>query len=79
MCVLTDVQKSQLRRKYEILDRRHQRALGYSGLREITTQEILHIFAENDADPQRWQTFTDLDGYLKNIATVRALGGRASL
>ena len=73
MCELTDVQKSQLRRKYEKYDSSTQGALPSQDmvLNQLGTAEILGIFEENRTDPQKWQTFIDLDSHLRTLAMLR--------
>jgi DNA-binding IclR family transcriptional regulator len=73
MVALNDIQKSQLRRKFERLGA-HQGGLGDSTYRQLKTEEILRIFAENQADPQKWPTLTDLESYLRTIATLKSYG-----
>lgn len=73
MVVLNDGQKSELRRKYEQLGA-HQGGIGDPTLKQLTTQEILRIFAENEANFQKWPTFTDLEDYIRNIAKLKSYG-----
>ena len=65
MCELTEVQISQLRRKYEKYDPATQGALPSqdTALNQLTTAELMNIFEENQNDPQKWLTFDDLDSY----------------
>jgi hypothetical protein len=79
MVQLSDVQKSQLRRRYEKLDARHARGLPTQDarLQRLTTGEIRRIFEQNAYDPQRWPTHTDLEDHLRNIATLRSMGYNA--
>jgi len=83
MAELSDLQKSELRRKYEKLDPRHQGGLQRptvnAALRQLTTAEIQQIFSMNTNDGQRWQTFTDLEGHIRNIATLRSMGYNAPI
>lgn len=76
MAQLTDVQKSELRRKYEKLDSRHARGLPSldNRLQQLTTDEIRRIFEQNASDSQTWLTFTDLDDHMRNIAQLRSMG-----
>jgi DNA-binding IclR family transcriptional regulator len=73
MVTLNDIQKSQLRKKYERLGA-HQGGIGDSTYRQLKTEEILRIFAENQANPQKWPTLTDLESYLRTIATLKSYG-----
>jgi len=80
MAALSDVQKSQLRRKYERLG-------GHAGglptedrtLQQLSTQEIGRIFRENEVNPEKWPTLTDLEDYMRNIAQLRHWGYPAPL
>ncbi|MBN1843726.1 MAG: hypothetical protein JW883_15790 [Deltaproteobacteria bacterium] len=82
MVELNAYQKSELRRKYEKLDPTHQgglrRPIHNPALQQLETEEILGIFQENEQDPQKWQTFTDLEGHIRNLATLRRMGVRRS-
>lgn len=73
MCELTDIQKSQLRRKYEKYDSATQGALPSQDLvlNQLTTSEIMTIFEENENDPQKWLTFDDLESHIRTIATLK--------
>ena len=73
MCELTDVQISQLRRKYEKYDAATQGALPSqdTALNQLTTAELMRIFEENENDPQKWLTFEDLNSHLRTIATLK--------
>lgn len=83
MAELTDLQRSELRRKYERLDPRRQGGLQRptvnAALRQLETAEIQQIFSMNALDSQRWQTFTDLEDYIRNIATLRSRGYNAPI
>ena len=78
MVQLSDIDKSQIRRQYEILSAR-QGGLPTedSRLQQFSSREIRHIFEENAYDPQRWPTLTDLNDYLRNIAILRLHGYNA--
>jgi hypothetical protein len=81
MVQLSDIDKSQLRRRYERLDARHARGLPTDDarLRRFTSEEIRRIFEQNTYDPQRWPTLTDLNDHLRNIATLRSMGYNAPI
>jgi len=76
MAQLSDVQKLQIRRKYEKLDRRHARGLPGQDtrLQQFMAEEIRRVFEQNAADSQRWPTFTDLEDHMRNIAQLRSMG-----
>jgi|GEM_PF-5304988 len=82
MAKLDAYQKSELRRKYEKLDSTHQgglrRPAHNPALQQLETEEILGIFEENEQDPQKWQTFTDIEDHIRNLATLRRMGVRRS-
>jgi hypothetical protein len=73
MCELNPNLVSELRSKYEKLDASHQRGLPSfdSSMQQLTTDEILAVFHENNNNPQRWPTFTDLESHLRTCATLR--------
>jgi hypothetical protein len=83
MAELNNLQRSELRRKYEKLDSRRQGGLQRptvnTALRQLETEEIHRIFGMNELDNQRWQTFTDLEDYMRNIASLRARGFNAPI
>ena len=83
MAELNDLQRSELRRKYEKLDPRRQGGLQQPtvnpALRQLETAEIHEIFDMNALDNQRWQTFSDLEDYMRNIATLRSMGYHAPI
>jgi Ca2+-binding EF-hand superfamily protein len=83
MAKLSDPQKSELRRKFEKLDPRRQGGLKRptvnTALRQLETEEIKQIFRMNDLDSQRWQTFTDVEYYMRNIASLRDRGFNAPI
>ena len=76
MCKLTDIQKSQLRTKYEKLSSVHQGGLPSMdrSLQTLTTQELMKIFDENEVDAQKWPTFTQLEDHIRNIARLKSFG-----
>lgn len=76
MCNLTDIEKSQLRRKYEKLSGIHQGGLPSMDrtLQTLTTQQLMRIFAENERNSQKWPTFTQLEDHIRNIAQLKRYG-----
>lgn len=76
MVALSNVQKSQLRRKYENLNPVHQGGLLAKDreLQQLQPNEILKIFAQNEANPQKWPAFTDLEDHIRNIAQLKRYG-----
>jgi len=76
MALLSDIQKSDLRKRFEKLDSFHARGLPSlnTKLQQLTTEEMRRLFEENDADSQRWPTFTDLESHMRNIAQLRSMG-----
>jgi hypothetical protein len=76
MCNLSDIEKSQLRTKYEKLSSVHQGGLPSMdrSLQTLTTQELMKIFEDNENEPQKWPTFTQLEDHIRNIAQLKKYG-----
>jgi hypothetical protein len=75
MVALNDAEKSRLRRNYEKLGSRQGGLSAWdSTLQQLETEEILRVLAENESDPFKWPTFTDLDDHIRNIARLKSYG-----
>jgi hypothetical protein len=81
MCNLTDIEKSQLRGKYEKLNSVCQGGLPSMDrtLQTLTTQELMKIFEDNESDSQKWPTFTQLEDHIRNIAQLKRYGVPVSI
>ncbi len=75
MAKLTTEQVSYLRGHYERLPNPQPRIfVPKPELCQLRTEELKAILEYNDASPETWPTFTDLESHIRNICQLRSYG-----